>query len=113
MRISDWSSDVCSSDLCRTIEDFPRAATESGYAREIIPKLKPRMALFELFNKGTLMRISKSLVLAASVLAPALAQAAEGDQIVVTAARAEKRSDERRVGRECVRTCRSRWWRSH
>src|SRR3546814_18103974 len=90
MRISDWSSDVCSSDLCRTIEDFPRAATESGYAREIIPKLKPRMALFELFNKGNLMRISKSLVLAASVLAPALAQAAEGDQIVVTATRAEK-----------------------
>src|SRR3546814_13462829 len=48
------------------------------------------MALFELFNKGNLMRISKSLVLAASVLAPALAQAAEGDQIVVTATRAEK-----------------------
>src|SRR3546814_6675363 len=45
--------------VCRTIEDFPRAATESGYAREIIPKLKPRMALFELFNKGNLMRISK------------------------------------------------------
>src|SRR3546814_15344250 len=36
------------------------------------------------------MRISKSLVLAASVVAPALAQAAEGDQIVVTATRAEK-----------------------
>src|SRR3546814_5909453 len=90
MRISDWSSDVCSSDLCRTIEDFPRAATESGYAREIIPKLKPRMGIVELFKKGNLMRISKSLVLAASVLAPALAQAAEGDQIVVTATRAEK-----------------------
>src|SRR3546814_8900100 len=66
--------------VCRTIEDFPRAATESGYAREIIPKLKLRMALFELFNKGNLMRISKSLVLAASVLAPALAQPAEGDR---------------------------------
>src|SRR3546814_1101678 len=76
--------------VCRTIEDFPRAATESGYAPEIIPKLKLRMALFELFNKGNLMRISKLLVLAASVLAPALAQAAEGDQIVVTATRAEK-----------------------
>src|SRR3546814_19243505 len=74
--------------VCRTIEDFPRAATESGYAREIIPKLKPRMALFELFNKGNLMSISKSLVLAASVLAPALAQAAEGDQTVLTATRA-------------------------
>src|SRR3546814_7283493 len=48
------------------------------------------MALFELFNKGNLMRISKSPVLEASVLAPALAQAAEGDQIVVTATRAEK-----------------------
>src|SRR3546814_12604355 len=42
-----------------------------------------------LFPYTTLFR-SKSLVLAASVLAPALAQAAEGDQIVVTATRAEK-----------------------
>src|SRR3546814_17491784 len=69
--------------VCRTIEDFPRAATESGYAREIIPKLKPRMALFEFFRKGNLMRISKSLVLPASVLTPALSPAAEGAQYVI------------------------------
>src|SRR3546814_12372657 len=24
-----------------------------------------------------------------------------------------RRSEERRVGKECVRTCRSRWWRDH
>src|SRR3546814_13743837 len=28
-------------------------------------------------------------------------------------AHAESRSDERRVGKECVSTCRSRWWPDH
>src|SRR3546814_17673671 len=27
--------------------------------------------------------------------------------------RVGKRSEERRVGKECVSTCRSRWWRDH
>src|SRR3546814_6738601 len=35
MRISDWSSDVCSSDLP---EDFVRAMTEAGWLAALIPE---------------------------------------------------------------------------
>src|SRR3546814_9997343 len=66
MRISDWSSDVCSSDL--------------QHARLVT-------ALFD--------------ALAASASAEALA---ENWQRIAT-----HRSEERRVGKECVSTCRSRW----
>src|SRR3546814_15395299 len=55
------------------------------------------------------------------VAAPALAQEPAGggsaSQLTAEEARAlslllqeESRSDERRVGKECVSTCRSRWW---
>src|SRR3546814_4586238 len=70
MRISDWSSDVCSSDL-------PRA-------------LDPERAEVPLLN----------LAVAISVL-PRLLHRLFG------------RSEERRVGKECVSTCRSRWSRYH
>src|SRR3546814_5636745 len=29
MRISDWSSDVCSSDLCRTMESVPKVVVHT------------------------------------------------------------------------------------
>src|SRR3546814_8317370 len=64
MRISDWSSDVCSSDLAR-----PRPRRTS-----------PRRARRSAAWPGS----------------------------AATAARAG-RSEERRVGKECVSTCRSRW----
>src|SRR3546814_6681182 len=76
MRISDWSSDVCSSDL-QALETglnadrlIHAAAVRAGagaalhYALDALPLLKPFI--------------------------PA-------------------RSEERRVGKECVSTCRSRW----
>src|SRR3546814_10726923 len=64
MRISDWSSDVCSSDLAARQEGSGGAAVGDG-ARGV----------------------------------PGAAQAA----------RVDGRSEERRVGKECVSTCRSRW----
>src|SRR3546814_2944321 len=68
MRISDWSSDVCSSDLPRRLTPGRRAVYAGGPAR-----------LAELVDARDL----KS--------------------------RGRKRSEERRVGKECVSTCRSRW----
>src|SRR3546814_4157101 len=59
MRISDWSSDVCSSDLFSSLR--ATVASRSAMSR------------------------------------------------VTRAARAVGRSEERRVGKECVSTCRSRW----
>src|SRR3546814_1831265 len=73
MRISDWSSDVCSSDLQRLwIEN--RVDPEAVHH-------------------------------AASRCAPAITSSA----ISSATAAGERRSEERRVGKECVSTCRSRW----
>src|SRR3546814_8554720 len=82
MRISDWSSDVCSSDLPdlrevrRTWIDLDALTAE---AREQLPA-NADVSGFSLDENGLLL------------------------------AGVEGRSEERRVGKECVRTCRSRWW---
>src|SRR3546814_7819173 len=61
-RISDWSSDVCSSDLCKA----PAPSAQAGAAPPAL-----------LVEKNTGWK--------------------------------RERSEERRVGKECVSTCRSRW----
>src|SRR3546814_9149077 len=81
MRISDWSSDVCSSDLTHYISRSCRALR--------LPLQALRMN-FGLWPKSRhLSRWCK----------------VEGH---LDFARCE-RSEERRVGKECVSTCRSRW----
>src|SRR3546814_3127913 len=60
MRISDWSSDVCSSDLCR---------------QPVRLRIIHRLHVIVDLHRG----------------------------------HAGNRSEERRVGKECVSTCRSRW----
>src|SRR3546814_1935965 len=82
MRISDWSSDVCSSDL-------PGYATMNA-GREV----------FERVWKRPLPPL-KGLNLPEMMTA-----AAKGG---LKALWAIGRSEERRVGKECVSTCRSRW----
>src|SRR3546814_13336014 len=81
MRISDWSSDVCSSDFTSTasyeMNDFQRIAigerdVGEGRARDD------------------------------------LAVALDRDLLHVEPERGDERSEERRVGKECVSTCRSR-----
>src|SRR3546814_12425804 len=95
MRISDWSSDVCSSDLVRfdqrRIADEPREAAEVRGRIEDIgiagagiggePALHQRRLRRDREKDGTDRR---------------------GEQ-------QRHRSEERRVGKECVSTCRSRW----
>src|SRR3546814_8375428 len=68
MRISDWSSDVCSSDL------WPADRPD--------PAILVRMTPFLHFGQG-------------------LPSPSSGSS--------RSRSEERRVGKECVSTCRSRW----
>src|SRR3546814_19773969 len=77
MRISDWSSDVCSSDLLVTEGVDQRiAGRESG---------------FELGDPGVLVDAGRGWFRHPERLAK------------------QGRSEERRVGKECVSTCRSRW----
>src|SRR3546814_4006566 len=96
MRSSDWSSDVCSSDLMgrpdlqpqmlgkarssdirHCIADITRARERLGYE----PRHFLEDSLHELVERGSGQR-----------------------------ARDRVRSEERRVGQECVSQCRSRWW---
>src|SRR3546814_6113422 len=85
VRISDWSSDVCSSDLAGAVlADLARR----GGAR----RLRPPPA-------GAARRPARHLPRARLDLRlPPLRPAAAGG-----------RSEERRVGKEWVSTCRSRW----
>src|SRR3546814_8420465 len=79
MRISDWSSDVCSSDL---------VAHERG--------VKVHVDGARIFNA------------AAALETEASALVAEADTVSFCFSKG-LRSEERRVGKECVSTCRSRW----
>src|SRR3546814_15685482 len=78
MRISDWSSDVCSSDL-GGLDDGGGGFGATGVERE---------------DGGA----TSGTALPANTLRP-----------ITGARRPPYRSEERRVGKECVRTCRSRW----
>src|SRR3546814_13966604 len=95
MRISDWSSDVCSSDLL----DWSVLLMDVHDDR--LYRLRPH-------RFGFLPRLAMASCLGAECL-PALQRAlARWIRQVETAGLAE-RSEERRVGKECVSTCRSRW----
>src|SRR3546814_15612774 len=99
MRISDWSSDVCSSDLAAGIS-----------AHQIIAPLiaaSVAIAAFAfLFQELVVTRATAALNDWQAVEYGRL----ESDDGIATNAwvRDSDRSEERRVGKECVRTCRSR-----
>src|SRR3546814_9839263 len=84
MRISDWSSDVCSSDLVLDLlgpqadRVVPLFITVDP-ARDTVPVMAEYVSTFH----------------------PRL--------VGLTGTEAQVRSEERRVGKECVSTCRSRW----
>src|SRR3546814_13998824 len=111
MRISDWSSDVCSSDLGSFTKNFSWGSADRGlkdlfdvirigfdnklqdtpraeFRNRVIGSGKPDYIPlnFFLFN-----RIKAGIDFAVV------------DELVF------QRSEERRVGKECVSTCRSRW----
>src|SRR3546814_13759294 len=85
MRISDWSSDVCSSDLAgRT---YP---ARSRFGRKTETSSAPETAFT---HQGAYRK------------APECA----GKARTLCRVKHRNRSEERRVGKECVSTCRSRW----
>src|SRR3546814_15246377 len=94
MRISDWSSDVCSSDLMRQAavaldrhQDFP---ITGAHMRHLLGFAG------QMFGAG--------LACIVHALVPALHTSTGSDTV-----KRLYRSEERRVGKECVSTCRSRW----
>src|SRR3546814_5097047 len=86
MRISDWSSDVCSSDLLAGpgLHATPRDPAGGRAAMAGHPRI--------------------GAVVQQGVERPPAGQGAQ---------QPVERSEERRVGKECVSTCRSRWLPYH
>src|SRR3546814_11426977 len=105
MRISDWSSDVCSSDLFHC--DVADGA--EGMPDIILPR-KAVAALAQLLDEeGGTVGIAVSTTkfrfdVGKTVLTGKLIDGKFPDY-----ARVIPRSEGRRVGKECVSTCRSRW----
>src|SRR3546814_4192879 len=102
MRISDWSSDVCSSDLQMGRHD--EAQRHYSSALKIAPN-EPSV----LSNLGLSYALQKNLRRAESTLRRAAAQPGAKPKVRQNLALVVGRSEERRVGKECVSTCRSRW----
>src|SRR3546814_19377288 len=97
--MSDWSSDVCSSDL-----------PKFGLAM-ITPMGRP-MGVFA----NNPMHLGGAIDSDASDKAARFLQLCEAFDIPVLSLSdtpGNMRSEERRVGKECVSTCRSRWSPSH
>src|SRR3546814_18071121 len=108
MRISDWSSDVCSSDLL--------AGQILGRAL-LRPDLYAAGLVAHRMDAGIEMAVDQRLVMEERDQFPVrLRQRADCRRPgILHGARRRflARSEERRVGKECVRTCRSRWSRYH
>src|SRR3546814_11149276 len=94
MRISDWSSDVCSSDLLvgkelhLLVHILIGHAAEAEIGDDFVVADHPlalKVLLVEFLGRAD--QVSADVVLVGVV----------------------RRSEERRVGKECVSTCRSRW----
>src|SRR3546814_14887654 len=105
MRISDWSSDVCSSDL-RVHSMVLWGPPGCGKTTLALLLAKYADAEFKAISA-----VLSGLPEVRQVLADAAHRFAEGRRTVLfvdEVHRLKKRSEERRVGKECVSTCRSR-----
>src|SRR3546814_12880055 len=101
MRISEWSSDVCSSDEVPVILDL--IADIKRRANKVVILVEHKMDVVRSLSDRIVVLHNGQLV-------------ADGDPaqvialpIVQQAYLGAERSEERRVGKECVSTCRSRW----
>src|SRR3546814_17203917 len=99
MRISDWSSDVCSSDLAMGY-DFAKQVPSMGSIAVIFLALLGLSALSG-FTYGPV------AALLSEMFPPHVRYSSLSIPYHLG------RSEERRVGKECVRTCSSRWSPDH
>src|SRR3546814_13174131 len=102
MRISDWSSDVCSSDLER--------ARAVALAVLLVAVDQVDVGGEIQFTAAQLAQGEHHQSLHVPI-GPADHAVALGEFRFQRGER--QRSEERRVGKECVSTCRSRWWPYH
>src|SRR3546814_19233700 len=95
MRISDWSSDVCSSDLWLLSITRQVQMTQTGKlyimskdVKRLFKEFQPKHYILEIDVDRDNMTFKGT---------------------VIINGKKSGRAEERRVGKECVSTCRSRW----
>src|SRR3546814_20350386 len=110
MRISDWSSDVCSSDLVASLS-----------ARSVPYQPKPSRR-FDVLALGYCVLVAIFILGLLGICQFAalvkfwpydLSLSLTNYAFDLMDGGGWDRSEERRVGKECVSTCRSRWWPYH
>src|SRR3546814_11828362 len=106
----DWSAAVCSADMIVKVKE-PQAGE--------IAMLKPQHLLFTYLHLAADKPQAEGLMKSgATCIAYETVTGARGGLPLLkpmseVAGRMSVRSEERRVGKACVRTFRSRWWREH
>src|SRR3546814_17550883 len=119
MRISDWSSDVCSSDLRTgpgaTAHDLvgasgidPGLAVDRRASVAVVPAVRHPLAYIagEIVKAICIGRVRTDPRGPPGIVAVAF-------ESVAPMSATGRRSEERRVGKECVRACRYRWRPHH
>src|SRR3546814_6515829 len=111
VRISDWSSDVCSSDLVPYYvrealpPEFLSLLSQPATADEAAAIVRANLAgdgdVVKLFTGSWVKEGGSAKPMPVDIVTAAVEEAHRHGALV--------RSDERRVGKECVSTCRSRW----
>src|SRR3546814_12304134 len=104
MRISDWSSDVCSSDLTTAYE-----VAKANPKRVVFAEAEEEVVLRAAIQFRTLGYGIPVLVGRAHVYDKLKELGVEDPESYEL----HNRSEERRVGKECVSTVRSRWSPAH
>src|SRR3546814_20734306 len=115
MRISDWSSDVCSSDLFEAdLVSHSGPVARGSFAQTLVltdiatgwTECAPLLFREQSLLTSVLEELRRHLPMTM------LGFDTDNDSAFMNAT-VRDRSDERRVGKECVSTCRSRWWPYH
>src|SRR3546814_13824687 len=99
MHMSDWSSDVCSSDLRIAL------VGPSGSGKSTVINLLSRN--YDVMSGSVMLNDTDIRDIGNQSLRSLMAVVNQDTTLF------EGRSEERRVGKECVSTCRSRWSRYH
>src|SRR3546814_3283753 len=106
MRISDWSSDMCASDLAilSAGEAFSRAVIAGVIPLEAHALLVEAQVISLAYAGVGIVAFATSFMVPLVLLKVRRKWIFSAGTLCMVA-----RSEERRVGKECVSTCRSRW----
>src|SRR3546814_13220692 len=111
MRISDCSSDVCSSDLKNAIIPVDAAiqANLKETVTRVLASLTPREERVLRMRFGIGMNTDHTLEEVGQQFSVTRERIRQIEATALRKLKHPSRSEERRVGKECVNTCRSRW----